>query len=260
MFALAAQAVTAGYGLSSHDSVGSTMTEARAAAEAGVSGPHWFVAREQTAGRGRRGNAWATPSGNLAASLLWPLHGVAAAEAARLGFVAGVALREALRGALGPMEAAHLALKWPNDVLADGDKLAGILLELDTFGGDRAMILGFGVNLAHAPTDLRYPAASLRGLGYEVTPEALFTALTAAWLEAARTWDEGRGFPHIREAWLRDAAGLGGPVAVATAVGFARGTFETIDGNGRLVIRGADGATRWVTAGEVHFGAAATAA
>ena len=258
-FALAAEALSAGHALSAYDSVGSTMTEARQAALAGDPGPRWFVARAQTAGRGRRGSAWASPPGNLSASLLWPLPNVAPAAVATLGFAAGVALRDALHRVTGP-EAMRFTLKWPNDVLADGAKLAGILLERDTFSGGRAVIVGLGVNVAHAPTGLPYAAASLAGLGHDVTSEALFTALTASWLRAARSWDEGRGFLAIREAWLQGAAGLGGPVAVSAGAGLARGTFETIDEAGRLVVRGADGATRLVTAGEVHFGAAATAA
>src|SRR5262245_11033815 len=97
MFVLADEAIAAGHALSAYASVGSTMTEARAAAEAGDLGPRWFVARAQTAGRGRRGSTWTAPEGNLSASLLWPLPGVVPAEAATLGFVAGVALRNAVR-------------------------------------------------------------------------------------------------------------------------------------------------------------------
>jgi BirA family transcriptional regulator, biotin operon repressor / biotin---[acetyl-CoA-carboxylase] ligase len=260
MFALAAEASAAGHALSAYESVGSTMTEARRAAEAGNLGPRWFAARRQTAGRGRRGNAWTAPEGNLSASLLWPLPRVAPAEAATLGFVAGVALRNAIRRLVGPAEAARLTLKWPNDLLADGAKLAGILLELDAFPAGQAVILGIGVNVAGAPTGLPYAAGSLRDLGCDATAPMLFTALTAAWVRAARTWDEGRGFPCIREAWLRDAAGLGGPVTVRLASGTSQGTFETIDEAGRLVMRGADGATRHVAAGEVHLGMAASAA
>ena len=243
------------------DSVGSTMVEARAVVAARGLAQTWIVAREQVAGRGRRGNAWSTPPGNLSASLVWPLgETVTPTQAATLGFVAGVATRNALRRVVGPQGADRLTLKWPNDVLADGAKLAGILLELDTFGTRPAVVIGIGVNVAHAPTDLPYVAASLHGLGYVVTAEELFGALTATWLRAVETWDEGRGFGCIRKAWLRDAAGLGGPVAVTMGEGVARGAFEAIDEEGRLVIRGADGATRLVSAGEVHFGAAATAA
>lgn len=260
-FSLSTEAHAAGHRLIARDSVGSTMVEARDAVRSGGLGPLWVVARMQTAGRGRRGNAWANPPGNLAASLVWPLSdAVTPTAAATLGFVAGVAMRNALRRVVGPEAASRFTLKWPNDVLADGAKLVGILLELDSFAQGKAVVAGFGVNVVQAPTGLPYRAASLHGLGYPVTAEDLFTALTATWLRAVWTWDEGRGFACVRKAWLRDAAGLGGPVAVSAGDGLARGTFETIDEAGRLVIRGADGATRLVTAGEVHFGAAATAA
>jgi BirA family transcriptional regulator, biotin operon repressor / biotin---[acetyl-CoA-carboxylase] ligase len=260
-FSLDPAAAAAGYRLEVHDSLGSTSTLAMTRAREGAAGPLWVVARRQTAGRGRRGSAWATPEGNLAASLYWPVPpGLAPERLATLGFVAGVALERALREACGPSPGAPFGLKWPNDVLVDGAKLAGILLEMETLPGGAAIVAGFGVNVAAAPEGLPYPATSLAALGRPADAPGLFRRLGATWAAALRTWDEGRGFPAIREAWLAAAAGLNGPVAVDTGSERLVGTFETIDAGGRLVLRLPDGARRTVTAGAVHFGSAATAA
>jgi len=159
---------------------------------------------------------------------------------------------------VGASLAARLKLKWPNDVLLDGAKLAGILLETtnDEQGGT-AVVIGFGVNVRCAPAGLPYPVASLAALG-RITAESLFTALTEAWVEAEALWADGQGFAAVRRSWLQRAAGLGAPIAVQAGQDVMRGTFETIDGDGRLVLRRADGSLRHIAAGEVHFGTAAT--
>ena len=261
MVSLAPEARAGGYRLETHDRLPSTMSEATARARAGDLGPLWIVAGEQTAGRGRRGSAWSTPRGNLAASLVYPLGAIAPEEVATLGFVAGVALGEALDdvGAGGPaVQGFRIALKWPNDVLAGGAKLAGILLETENFPAGRAVVIGIGVNVASAPEGLPYPATSLVQLGCRAGVADLFTALSRRFAAAAHAW-EAEGFPAIRARWLARASGLGGPVAVRLGAETARGTFETIDEAGRLVVRATDGSRRTVSAGEVHFGAAASA-
>lgn len=268
MVSLAPEARAAGYRLEFFDTLPSTSGEALVRARAGDLGPLWIVAAEQSAGRGRRDSAWSTPHGNLAASLLFPLGDVPAAGAATLGFVAGVALAEALddvgagNHAVGldhaAGEGAQVALKWPNDVLAGGAKLAGILLETETFAAGPAVVIGIGVNVAVAPSGLAYPATALAALGCPATAAELFAALSRRVLDAARAWVEG-GFPAIRPRWLARASGLGGPVAVRLAGEVLRGVFETIDEAGRLVVRAPDGSRRTVSAGEVHFGVAASA-
>lgn len=254
---LAPEALAQGFRLTVQDVVGSTNAEAMDRLRAGEVAPHWFVAREQSAGRGRRGSAWSTPRGNLAASLLWPLRGVPAPVAPLYGFVAGVALAAALRGIAG--SGLGLGLKWPNDVLVDGGKLAGILLERDGATPD-AIVIGFGVNVAVAPQGLPYRATSLAEQGIVTGPEALFAALSTAMAAALDLFAEGAGFARIRQAWLADAAGLGGPVSVRSGGTVLQGRFETIDETGRLVLRTLEGEPRTVTAGDVHFGPIATAA
>jgi BirA family biotin operon repressor/biotin-[acetyl-CoA-carboxylase] ligase len=229
----------------------------------------WVVTSEQTAGHGRRGRTWETPRGNLAASLLivQPQTG---SSAATLGFAAGLALESAIRavapsvgvrigldGASG--DGVRLALKWPNDVLLDGAKVAGILLEAVTRPGSRnSVVIGIGVNVRHAPQGMPYPVTSLVDCGADLEAETLFTALAEAWVDQEVLWAEGRGFPAIRGNWLQRASGVGGPIVVSVGGDVLRGTFETIDDEGRLIVRAGDGSARAVSAGEVHFGAAAT--
>lgn len=238
-----------------HEELGSTNSEAMALARAGEGGPLWVATHRQSEGRGRRGNTWASPEGNLATSLLWPVIGVAPEQVATLGFVAGLALARALDEQGG--RAATFRLKWPNDVLADGKKIAGILLEAE---GRRAVVIGFGVNVAAAPDGLPYPATSLAALGHAADAAKLFEALTNRFVEAAQIWNKGRGFSEVRRLWLERAAGVGAPVSVRLPGATLTGLHDGIDEGGRLIILAPDGTKHTVTAGEVHFGSAATAA
>jgi BirA family biotin operon repressor/biotin-[acetyl-CoA-carboxylase] ligase len=297
-FALGPAAIASGYRLAAYDTIGSTSTEAVDRARAGDPGRLWVVAREQTAGHGRRGRPWQTARGNLAASLLLRLP-EPRMPAATLGFVAGLALEQAIRACAtfsrrervsppgsglrsargqaavtgeglpphlpasrppspsGRRWDARLRLKWPNDVLVDGAKAAGILLQAVAGPGGDGVVIGIGVNVRHAPEDVPYPATSLAACGARTTAEELFTALSENWVEQEALWDGGRGFPVVRRRWLDHAAGLGAPIAVRFGEEVFRGTFETIDEDGRLVVRAPDGATRCIAAGDVHFGAAA---
>jgi BirA family transcriptional regulator, biotin operon repressor / biotin---[acetyl-CoA-carboxylase] ligase len=160
----------------------------------------------------------------------------------------------------GP-DARSFTLKWPNDVLAGSAKLAGILLEAEVLpGGRRAVVIGFGVNVAAAPEGLPYPATSLAALGIGVGAEKVLEYLSIHVTETARIWNRARNFEGIRARWLARASGLGSRVAVRSGAETLEGLFETIEEGGRLVILAPDGTRRTVTAGEVHFGTAATAA
>lgn len=271
-FVLGPKARLGGYRLAGFDAIGSTNSEALAAAAAGDPGGIWFAALQQTAGRGRRGRQWHSPPGNLAASLLI-VPDAGPEVIATLGFVAGVALNRALSnilpsgmvrvgvdGADGLDGCSRIALKWPNDVLADGSKLAGILLEASKApDGRSAIIVGIGVNVVAAPEGVPYPATSLRELGVDLSAEAVFEALSDAWVETFSLWDEGRGVGAVLDLWRHSAAGIGAPVAVTQDGVVRRGIFETIDAAGRLIIRDDDGARFPITAGDVHFGATASA-
>jgi BirA family biotin operon repressor/biotin-[acetyl-CoA-carboxylase] ligase len=272
-FALSAKALAAGYRLKVFDTIGSTNAEALALARAGDPGRLWIVSPHQSAGRGRRGSEWSTPVGNLAASLLLIVD-ASPSVAATLGFAAGLALDEALRRVAPELSIAialdgidgnkgqgdRLRLKWPNDVLLDGGKLAGILLEAEPVGEGRlAVVIGIGVNVVSAPSNLPYQTTALAALGIRADAAGVFHALSDAWAGIERLWDGGRGFPKIRELWLGRAAGVGEEVVVKVGGEVLRGAFDTIDGEGRLVIRDPQGQVRVVSAGEIHFGAMAAA-
>ncbi|MDB5588568.1 MAG: biotin--[acetyl-CoA-carboxylase] ligase [Devosia sp.] len=273
-FSLGSKARAAGYRLRGFDTIGSTNTEALEAAAAGDAGGIWFVTQQQTAGRGRRGRQWASPVGNLAATLLIvpdsdPTLG------ATLGFVAGVSLNRALSAilpdgvvklgidgadGLSDGKRARIALKWPNDVLADGAKLAGILLEAQKLpDGRHAIAIGFGVNAVAAPQGLPYPATSLVELGTTRNAEEIFEALSDAWVDTFALWQDGRGIADVLTQWRGAAAGIGAPVAVNQNGATVRGIFETIDDAGRLIVRVDDDSRIAITAGDVHFGATASA-
>ena len=257
-FTLGPRAQTAGYRLASFDQIGSTNSEAMERARAGEPGRMWFVTTEQTAGRGRRHRPWIAPRGNLAASVLEMLA-VAPATAATLGFAAGLALESALRAAAGSA-GIEFSLKWPNDVLAGGAKLCGILLEAESMpGGKLAVVVGMGANIVAAPEGTPTPATSLKALGLETTAEKLFTALSDSWAECRGIWDQGEGFDEIRQRWLACAAGIGQPVAVHTGNATIAGIFDTIDDTGCMIVRTSAGESIPVSAGDVHFGQAASA-
>jgi BirA family biotin operon repressor/biotin-[acetyl-CoA-carboxylase] ligase len=257
-FTLGPHAKSAGYRLASFDQIGSTNSEAIVQARAGERGPMWFVTTEQTAGRGRRQRPWIAPKGNLAASVLETLD-VAPATAATLSFAAGLALEAALRGIAGSVSL-RFALKWPNDVMAGQAKLTGILLEAESLpGGELAVVVGMGTNVVAAPEGTPTPATSLRALGIETSAEAMFAALSDSWAEFSGIWDQGRGFGEIRRRWLALAAGLGQPVAVHTGNATVSGTFDTIDETGCMIVRTAAGDRIPISAGDVHFGLAASA-
>jgi BirA family biotin operon repressor/biotin-[acetyl-CoA-carboxylase] ligase len=238
-------AAASGVGLMPYDSVDSTNAEGLRLARAGTPGPLWIVAREQTAGRGRRGRVWISEPGNLYATLLVS-EPSAPEHAAQLSFVAALALHDAVAGRV-PGLASRLKLKWPNDLLIDRNKLAGILIEAE----GPSVVIGIGVNCAHHPERTDYPATDLAAAGVRATPEGLFTALSAAMITRLGQWDRGAGFAAIRDDWLARAAGLGKPIVVSLADGERSGSFETIDATGRLMLRLADGTTQAIAAGDV---------
>jgi BirA family biotin operon repressor/biotin-[acetyl-CoA-carboxylase] ligase len=240
-----------GHALLELQEVDSTNEEARRRAAAGVEGPLWIITERQTQGRGRRGREWIAPPGNLSATLLIrPNRPVA--ECAQLSFAAALAASDML-ARFAPL--ADIRLKWPNDVLSDGRKIAGILLESESGADGTAawLAVGIGVNLAAFPADTDLPATSLAALG--VVPPSPKDALLdlaeafAKWYEAWRTG----GFGPVREAWLSRAQGLGQRIRVRAANEEIWGVFRDIDHTGALLLGMPGGATRTVSAGEVFF-------
>ena len=211
----------------------STNDEARRRALDGDAGRLWIVADAQDAGRGRRGRVWESPAGNLYASALL-LDPCPTERAAEIGFVAGVAVQRAVAD-LGAGEA---RLKWPNDLVADGAKLAGLLCEGITTPQRRfAVSVGVGVNVASSPEGLAYPTTSLTRLtGRSVQASELRSRLALRFEEALTLWARGVGFAALREAWLAKAAGIGGPIRVDDGRQTREGIFAGVDGHGRLML------------------------
>lgn len=234
--------------LVAYETIGSTNDELKRLAREGAGEGLVIIAARQTAGRGRRGRAWASPPGNLYSSTL-VRPDCRAAAAAQLGFVAALGVA----GAIGEL-APHVdtRCKWPNDVLASGKKISGILLETEMVSGDRPdfVILGIGMNLASSPRDTPYPATSLAEEGAPgIAPEQMAAAFIrhfATWLAA---WRHG-GFAPVRDAWLARAMGLGEPVQVRLEHDTLDGCFLDLDADGALLLGQAEGSRR-IAAGDI---------
>ena len=240
-----------GYSLRRYAEIDSTNDEARRLASAGEAGPLWLAAERQTKGRGRRGREWQSPAGNLFTTLLMRPR-MPIAQCAELSFVAALAVA-GLVGRYAP--GAEVKVKWPNDVLADGNKIAGILLESASNNGDRPdwLALGFGLNLVSHPVDAGFPATSVAALGASA-PSAgdALTCLAAMWARWYGLWVE-QGFGPIRESWLARAARLGSRIRARLANGETTGVFEGIDESGALLLRETAERVRLISAGEVFF-------
>jgi len=235
----------------SFDSVGSTNAEALERASGGEAGPLWIVAERQTAGRGRRGRVWVSEPGNFYGSLL--LTNVATSAAIPgICFVAALALHDALLEAVHGLAPAQLLLKWPNDILLDGRKLAGILVEGSSYeGGPSVTVIGFGVNCRHHPAEAEYPAANLSDAGFSAGPHGILAALGTCITRRLNEWDRGANFAAVRAAWLARASGVGGDIRVRLSDRTLEGRFEALDSSGALVLAQSDGTRETVTAGDV---------
>jgi BirA family biotin operon repressor/biotin-[acetyl-CoA-carboxylase] ligase len=231
-------------------------TNAEAARIAGdLAGPEWILGLRQTKGRGRRGRDWRDPQGNFATTLVMRPSESADRVALR-SFVASLALHEAFVAATGRETA--FALKWPNDVLCHGGKIAGILLESAGMGqGVGHIAIGIGVNLIHAPDpgDLDAgavaPVSLLGETGVRLEPEAFLDLLAPAYARYEAQFTT-YGFGPIREAWLARAARLGEVITARTGTSEETGTFETVDESGNLVLNTSNG-RRAIPAADIFF-------
>ncbi|MGI9382164.1 MAG: biotin--[acetyl-CoA-carboxylase] ligase [Methyloligellaceae bacterium] len=241
-----------GYRLAYYETIDSTNAEALRLAEAGEPGPVWICAGEQSAGRGRMGRGWVSPAGNLHASLL--LRTACPVDTAlQLVFVAALAAHDAV----ADLCQEPLQLKWPNDLLLAGRKLAGVLIE-SVGGSDRAgatIVIGTGLNLAAHPEDALKPATDLAAHSIALgVPEALerLARATAARLE---TWGEGTGFDAIRTGWEERALPIGAEVRVRLNDRDRLGTYAGIDPTGAMRLMEAGGGELRVTTGDVFLAA-----
>jgi BirA family transcriptional regulator, biotin operon repressor / biotin---[acetyl-CoA-carboxylase] ligase len=222
---------------------------------ASLPGPTWILAGLQTAGRGRRARPWVSPQGNFHATLV--LKPAEPPEVVALrSFAAALALRDACVALTGLADS--FTLKWPNDVLLNGGKLAGILLESSGLGGpDPVLCIGIGVNLIAAPDTAQVepgataPVSLLAETGHRITPEAFLDALAPAYA-AWETVFTTEGFAPLRFAWLSRAARLGEQIRARTGTLTREGVFDSIDEAGNLILRTSAG-TLAIPAAEVFF-------
>lgn len=229
--------------------IGSTNAEALSrAADGGVE--QWIVADRQITGRGRRGRQWVSEPGNLYATIL--LYDPAPqALSPQLCFVAALALHDAVCDCLPPLDQQKLRLKWPNDLLLDGKKLAGILVEGTAAEGKQAVVTGIGVNCLHHPGDTPYPVTDFANEGFALKPAALFERLAARLMDRLAQWRRGAAFSATRNAWLARAHDLGREIEVKLPERVLNGRFEEIDSDGALVLSLSSGHRELIRAGDV---------
>lgn len=243
-----------GYRHIAYDDIGSTNKELHRLVNHGEAGFLWLTAKRQTSGKGRDGREWSSPEGNLYASLLL-IDPADIRHFPEIPLLTAIALQDALSRATGAGE--RLKIKWPNDILMDQKKLAGILVESGQDQYQRTyVILGCGVNCGFAPeTGTRIPAASLHKAGFTgLTPDILLGHFADAFAEWFDVWDGGRGFPRILKAWKQRALGFNQPITARLAHETYHGVFRDLDEYGRLLLEEPDGNVRVISAGDVFLG------
>ena len=229
-----------------YTTIDSTNLEAHRLFAAGERGSVFLLADEQTAGKGRLDRNWASLRGNCYSTLILPVTGVNLSQVPQIGFVVALAVADVVRkhADVTPQ------LKWPNDVLVKGAKIAGILCEVLS-QQTLTIAIGCGINVAHAPTGLVYPATCLAAQGATSNRDQVFQSYRDAlsyWLEA---WNLGQNFPDIRQAWLQHAAGIGETVSMTTSTHHLTGTFETITEQGAVMLKPVDGPPHILHAGDL---------
>lgn len=241
------------YRLVALEEIDSTNAEAKRLAAAGAEDGTLVWARRQTAGYGRQGRTWESAEGNLFLSLI-VRPDCSLAEAAQFSFMAAVALRDAIGSVAPPL--LEVTYKWPNDVLVNNRKVAGILLESQGKADQRLdwLVIGLGVNVTSFPRETRLPATSLQaeGCDAEVSAAVLLQAFCRRLLLRIDSWLDG-GFAPLREDWLRHAEGIGREIEVRLPRETLNGIFEDLDADGALRLRLADGSAQRITAGDVYL-------
>lgn len=236
------------------DKVGSTNAEGLRRYRDGEGGPAWIWALDQVAGRGRMGRRWVSGPGNLHATMLLEATGDRH-NLTELSFIAGLAVFDTAADLLGSDAQSELALKWPNDMLIDGAKVAGILLESEVgnSGNDRVVVIGIGLNITNCPEDGLYRSTCLARHGVTATPGEAMERLAACFAKWLDRWDDGRNFSEILRVWTARAAGIGKSVIVQGATGDLSGTFTGLAANGALILRDDNGAEHKVLSGDLFL-------
>ena len=205
--------------------------------EQGERGSCWIVSAEQTAGKGRLGRGWVSETGNFYGTLLWPTTAPLNAIS-QVSFVAALAVHETASNFAKPYE---LSLKWPNDCLLNGAKFCGILCEVVA---PQRLAIGIGINIAHVPEGLPYRAARLAG----ATVESVFEHLQLSLSKYLEIWDDGQGFEHIRQLWMKHCAHIGAEISVDGQVGI----FTGLGPDGALLLELPGREVKTIYAGDVR--------
>jgi BirA family biotin operon repressor/biotin-[acetyl-CoA-carboxylase] ligase len=234
-----------------YDLVGSTNDLARERAMSGAATGLVIRADRQDAGRGRRGRAWASPPGNLYCSfILRPDR--PPAVIATLSFVTVLALGDVLSELLPGRLIQH---KWPNDLLVEGCKISGILLESANAGVDQAaaLVVGLGVNIVSHPDQALYPVTDLLTQGAEPIEAAeLLERFLQRFAHHYKNWLQG-GFAAVLPAWRQRAVGIGSDIVVRLDASTLTGRFVDLDENGTLLLEIPDGSIRQIAAGDIFL-------
>ncbi|MBE7637589.1 biotin--[acetyl-CoA-carboxylase] ligase [Sneathiella sp. P13V-1] len=240
------------FSLTAYNEVDSTSIQAKRLAEEGAPSGQLVIAKSQNSGVGRRGRAWTSPKGNMYASLMIRPK-CSSAEAAKLSFLVSVALYHSIRSLLP--ENVPVSLKWPNDVLVDGKKVAGILLESKSRpdGALDWLVIGTGVNINDYPKVTEgLPATALGLYGAEPEPTELISIYCTNFLHYYQIWVKN-GFAPIRDEWLKYAVGVGNEVVARLPNEELHGIFSGLDKDGALILKQSNGAIKYISAGEVFF-------
>lgn len=232
------------------DEIDSTNEEARRAAQGGDFGPRWIAGRRQTAGRGRLGRQWASPTGNLYVTALFQdFDGFA--HATRYPFASGLAILDACAAFVPDV---RIELKWPNDVRQAGRKLCGILVEAGQSSGKAVWLAcGMGINIQSTPESAGQAATSLRDLGASagVDADTFLGALRPAFVARCRQAKED--FPRLLKDWQQVAEGLGQTITVGKGADAPIGIFAGLDADGALILEKRDGSRHTIRAGDVEL-------
>jgi BirA family transcriptional regulator, biotin operon repressor / biotin---[acetyl-CoA-carboxylase] ligase len=230
-----------------YPTIDSTNLEARRLFDAGERGPLFLLADEQTAGKGRLDRSWASAMGNCYSTLILPLNSDMT-SVPQIGFVTALAVADVVRNHTKSVP----QLKWPNDVLIKGAKVAGILSEVLS-ANPLTLAIGCGINVAHAPTGLAYPATCLVAEGASASRDEVFQSYAAAltyWLDM---WNQGKNFPTIRTAWMQNAIGINETITMTAGTQHLTGNFEGITEQGAVLLKPADGPPQILHAGDMHI-------
>lgn len=212
----------------------------------------YIISQEQTKGRGRRGHFWYSPKGNLYLSLIMRYDFVAK-NIAQLTFVASLTIIEALKKIADSygIDPSVFSLKWPNDVLLDGKKISGCMVEISHYKNYSVLIIGVGINVSSSYNNGDYPTLSLHDYGIMSSLESVFEEFSTFWAKNFLIWTEKNGETSIRKEWLKHTKNLGKKVSITCDNQIIHGIFKGIDENDHLILQQENGTLKTISSGHI---------